>query len=304
MTQAYTEHFRDFAHPEADEVAQQILHPEHDDSYLRAARHGSRALRLIGGRLLYDGREQTWEFGDPDGQTARMHIYEPEIVIPAMLRHRDVGLFYTYVGEGQALWSAQADIPEEARTGNATSDSLVGLTEALHHTTRLPRFFSYASAWLRAPFRDRQARQEWQTSTDQTKDEIHTHYDLSQDVYVGPHGMLDPKYRQYSSGYLAPEREFAGLEDMQAQKVESLAELLNLDNAKTLLEVGSGWGGLAVALAEMYPDLHVTSLTVSHEEVVRPVNCPSHGACPISWHSASRITASCQRTKNSTASSR
>jgi cyclopropane-fatty-acyl-phospholipid synthase len=42
-----------------------------------------------------------------------------------------------------------------------------------------------------------------------------------------------------------------------------------LDTAETLLEVGGGWGGLAVDLARRYPNLHITSLTVSDEQLKR-----------------------------------
>ncbi|MCA9327414.1 class I SAM-dependent methyltransferase, partial [Candidatus Saccharibacteria bacterium] len=45
-----------------------------------------------------------------------------------------------------------------------------------------------------------------------------------------------------------------------------LIRKLELFGAKNLLEVGGGWGGLAVAIAKAAPHVHITSLTVSHEQ--------------------------------------
>ncbi len=72
---------------------------------------------------------------------------------------------------------------------------------------------------------------------------------------------------QYSSGYWQPGQEFESLEQGQEQKVELLAEKLDLEHAETLLEVGGGWGGLAIAFAERFPNLRITSLTVSEEQL-------------------------------------
>lgn len=263
-----SEHFRNFADPEIDTYASAILEPEDDLVHRTLVRQSERLLTSIGGTRLEDDAEgQRWAFANEVGHAAVMRIYEPETVIPALFRYRDTGLFYTYVN---GLWTPDTTrtwIAPDVDSGNPEADGLVMLSTALEQAVRLPRRLGWAPATLAAPLRDRKAIATWRPSTERTKSEIAAHYDLSPDVYTGDYGFLDSRFVQYSSGLLAPGRKFESLEDLQEQKVEALGKKLALDTAETLLEVGGGWGGLAIALAQRYPNLHITSLTVSDEQL-------------------------------------
>jgi cyclopropane-fatty-acyl-phospholipid synthase len=273
------EHFRDYLDPVVDTFAPQVLNPEPDALHRFYVKHGGQILEHLGGkRLLSDfGEGQKWEFRDGE-HIAVLDIREPEIVIPAMLprpdRAGDVGAFYTYAGDenGDALWMPDTErttVPEDVRTGYEFSDDLVTVAGVLYRRTQALRKLAYAAASVMAPVRDRQAIKQWQEDTGRTKEEIWAHYDLSQEVYTGRTGMLDDRYVQYSSGYLPEGEDFVSLEELQRHKIDEIEHNFELDKADTLLEVGGGWGGLSVELALRNPNLHITSLTVSDEQLKR-----------------------------------
>ena len=85
------------------------------------------------------------------------------------------------------------------------------------------------------------------------------HYDLSGDLY----DLFLDRDRQYSCAYF----EHAGqsLEDAQLAKKRHLAAKLALEPGMRVLDIGSGWGGLALYLAEMC-DVQVTGVTLSEEQ--------------------------------------
>ncbi len=89
------------------------------------------------------------------------------------------------------------------------------------------------------------------------------HYDLGNDFYSC---WLDPALI-YSSA-LYPDAS-ASLEEAQARKLARVAELLRLDVLPAdgrVLEIGCGWGALALHLAARHP-AHVTGLTLSTEQL-------------------------------------
>jgi cyclopropane-fatty-acyl-phospholipid synthase len=85
------------------------------------------------------------------------------------------------------------------------------------------------------------------------------HYDLSDTLYDL---FLDPD-RQYSCAYYRSPDET--LEQAQTQKKRHLAAKLLLRPGQKLLDIGSGWGGLALYLAEA-EGVHVTGITLSAEQ--------------------------------------
>jgi cyclopropane-fatty-acyl-phospholipid synthase len=85
------------------------------------------------------------------------------------------------------------------------------------------------------------------------------HYDLSDTLY----DLFLDSDRQYSCGYvLSPDDT---LEQIQAQKKTHIAAKLCIKQGHKLLDIGSGWGGLGLYLAQFYK-LDVTGLTLSEEQ--------------------------------------
>jgi cyclopropane-fatty-acyl-phospholipid synthase len=86
------------------------------------------------------------------------------------------------------------------------------------------------------------------------------HYDLSDSLYDL---FLDPE-RQYSCAYWAP-----GIEDLdsaQAAKMAHVAAKLRLAPGQKVLDIGCGWGGLALHLART-EDVEVVGITLSEEQL-------------------------------------
>ncbi|HWB39364.1 MAG TPA: class I SAM-dependent methyltransferase [Candidatus Saccharimonadales bacterium] len=261
-------HFRDYADPRIDEYRPAILEPENDDKHRRLVRHGERLLSVVGKQLDDSADGQRWQFPRFGKPKAVIEIREPKIVIPAMLEYADVGLFYTHV---EGMWGPDIEatpVPDDVETGNPESDAMVMVAVGLQKAVRPIRKHAWARSRRHEEENDAKSIAAWTPSAKRTKQEIADHYDLTPEVYTGEYGFLDQKYVQYSSGLLAPSKTTESLEAMQEHKVTAIADNLWLDTADTLIEIGGGWGGLAVALAERNPGLRITSLTVSHEQLL------------------------------------
>ncbi len=85
------------------------------------------------------------------------------------------------------------------------------------------------------------------------------HYDLSDALY----DLFLDKDRQYSCAYFIDDDDT--LETAQLNKKRHLASKLLLSPGQKVLDIGSGWGGLALYLAGL-ADLEVVGLTLSEEQ--------------------------------------
>ncbi|EJL54671.1 methyltransferase, cyclopropane fatty acid synthase [Rhizobium sp. CF122] len=87
------------------------------------------------------------------------------------------------------------------------------------------------------------------------------HYDLSERLFEL---FLDEDW-QYSCAYYDPPG--ISLEEAQVAKKRHIAAKLLLEPNQRVLEIGSGWGGMGMYLAEAAPGLHVTGITLSEEQL-------------------------------------
>ncbi|MBM3521024.1 MAG: class I SAM-dependent methyltransferase [Alphaproteobacteria bacterium] len=85
------------------------------------------------------------------------------------------------------------------------------------------------------------------------------HYDLSGALY----DLFLDRDRQYSCAYF--ENEQSSLEDAQLAKKRHLAAKLDIKPGMKVLDIGSGWGGLGLYLAETC-GARVTGVTLSEEQ--------------------------------------
>lgn len=273
------EHFRDYLHPTIDPYAERVLDPPRNFTTRMLARYGEELFRMMGAEHSHTDASDIWRLHDGEKHQVAIAVHDPDRFFPALFRYRDIGLFYGYTGDDDGqLWSPSPEhtfLPDDIRTGYDEPDSLVQVVEAASVMSHIPRAIGRNAARLTAPLRDAKARRMWHESTTRTKDEIAAHYDISPEVYDA---MLDTPHMQYSSGLLQPGQAFESLDQLQDQKIDSLIAMLDFDEAETLLEVGGGWGGLAVAIAERAPHMDITSLTVSHEQYTRAIqHADEHG---------------------------
>lgn len=89
-----------------------------------------------------------------------------------------------------------------------------------------------------------------------SKKNILAHYDLGNEMYET---FLD-KEMMYSSA-IYPHQE-ASLDEAQLHKLDTICQRLELKPGETLLEIGTGWGALAIYAAQHY-GVQVTTTTIS-----------------------------------------
>jgi len=86
------------------------------------------------------------------------------------------------------------------------------------------------------------------------------HYDLSGDLY----DLFLDHDRQYSCAYFKYSDDT--LEEAQAHKKSHIAAKLLLQPGQRVLDIGCGWGGMALSLARDY-GVHVLGITLSQEQL-------------------------------------
>lgn len=94
-----------------------------------------------------------------------------------------------------------------------------------------------------------------------SKSNIASHYDLGNDFFSL---FLDPTMA-YSAAMFSSGRE--SLDVAAISKFDHLCQRLQLSEQDHLLEIGTGWGGLAIHAAKHY-GCRVTTTTISHEQYV------------------------------------
>ena len=92
-----------------------------------------------------------------------------------------------------------------------------------------------------------------------SKDNVAHHYDISDELYDL---FLDPK-RQYSCGYFKNDNDT--LETAQQNKIDHIIKKLNIKSNQKVLDIGSGWGHLAIEIARQ-SKCEVTGITLSENQ--------------------------------------
>jgi cyclopropane-fatty-acyl-phospholipid synthase len=102
--------------------------------------------------------------------------------------------------------------------------------------------------------------QQWNDRPKAQRNVAH-HYDLSYDLY---RRFLDADMQYSCAYYPNPE---TSLEEAQTLKKAHLAAKLLLKPGQKVLDIGCGWGGLGLSLAEAAPGAEITGVTLSKEQL-------------------------------------
>ncbi len=143
---------------------------------------------------------------------------------------------------------------EAYMVGAWTADDLTGVLAAF--AVRLTRLVPGPLQWLRRWYEARQPAAEDNDVTG-ARENISRHYDLSNELFTQ---FLD-ETMTYSSAWFEPGDSLA---DAQRRKIDGILDLAAVGAGTSTLEIGTGWGSLAIRAAER--GARVTTLTISAEQ--------------------------------------
>ena len=93
-----------------------------------------------------------------------------------------------------------------------------------------------------------------------SKKNVNHHYDISEKLY----DLFLDSNRQYSCAYFKNENE--SLEKAQENKIDHIIKKLNIKSDQKILDIGSGWGTLAINIAQK-TKASVTGITLSENQL-------------------------------------
>ena len=214
----------------------------------RALTRGSVAKKVVHAtvagmplRLRYpDGTEVGG--GGPDSPV--LEVERPAALYRRLETHPKIGLGEAYMaGDWRAAPGtdlAQALMPFAARMGALVPKPLLSLCGLV----------------------DRAIPRQQRNTLAGSRSNISAHYDLSNDLFAA---FLDPSM-SYSSALFDPRRPLAeqDLHEAQLRKVDAILDAASVRDGSRVLEIGTGWGELAIRAARR--GATVTTVTLSAEQ--------------------------------------
>ncbi|MCO7226918.1 cyclopropane-fatty-acyl-phospholipid synthase family protein [Pleionea sp. CnH1-48] len=191
------------------------------------------------GQLVVIEGDQRFVFGNDDSLKANVIVRDPR--------------FYSRLLSSGSVGAGEAFIEEWWDSDNVT-DVIQVVAANLPMIDRIEsfsRWFSKPVNWLKSNFI-------WNTRK-RSKDNIVAHYDLGNELYSR---FLD-ETMLYSAAMFP--REEASLYEASVHKLQVICKKLDLKPGDKVLEIGTGWGALAICMAKDY-QCQVTTTTLSDEQ--------------------------------------
>ncbi|MFG0604684.1 cyclopropane-fatty-acyl-phospholipid synthase family protein [Vibrio mimicus] len=166
------------------------------------------------------------------------------------VKHPD---FYSRVLKGGSIAAAEAYMDGWWESPNLTAlmqlmaANLGALDKLESQSNPVTKWLNRVTHWLK------------RNTIEQAKENIHQHYDLGNELYQL---FLDDSML-YSSALF--NQADLSLEQAQQQKMQRLCEQLQLKPTDHVLEIGTGWGAMAIYIAQNY-GCRVTTTTISEEQ--------------------------------------
>lgn len=200
----------------------------------------------------------TWS---EDGSPADIRLLDPEAFF---LRVGNQGL----IGFGESYMAGEWEAEDLGGTLSVLCTEIADL---------VPRWMQR----MRAAYVSRPPRHQ-RSSTDNSRSNIAHHYDLSNDLF---RTFLDPTLSYSSAMFdtdavthsgdalpftrLEPPRTGEDLATAQARKVEAILDAAGVTTGTRVLEIGTGWGELAIRAARRGATVRSITLSVEQQELAR-----------------------------------
>lgn len=196
-------------------------------------------MPMQGGTIELTDSLGTVQLGSEGDLRSRLQVHRPQF-----FRH--------------AVLGGSLSVAESYLRGDWDCDDLTAFfrlfVRNMEATDQLDRGLSRVTQWVNRIYH------KWHTNTKEgSRRNIHAHYDLGNDFFQL---MLD-ETMAYSSGiFLSPD---STLYDASVEKIDRLCRQLELKPSDHLLEIGTGWGGLALHAARRY-GCRVNTTTISQQQ--------------------------------------
>lgn len=192
------------------------------------------------GCVVLQDRHNQYILGDPHSELKTQIQVHNRQFYPLLALRGSLGAAESYI---RGYWTTD-DLVTVFRVLLRNLDTLVGLEKGMARLMRPVQKIHYA---MKA------------NTLKGSKKNILAHYDLSNDFY---RLFLDESMTYSSAIFTHPE---ASLEDAQYEKLDRLCRKLRLKPEDHLLEIGTGWGSMALHAAQHY-GCRVTTTTISEAQ--------------------------------------
>tara|TARA_B100000925_G_scaffold201964_1_gene153135 strand:- start:182 stop:1438 length:1257 start_codon:yes stop_codon:yes gene_type:complete len=198
--------------------------------------------KLQVGSLTLREQDETLVFGsktDPAAPHAEVHVHDNDLY-RRILTGGGIAGGETYI---EGLWSS----PDLTAVTRAFSANLAMLGAMSDRQNLLAKTALKLNHWAR------------RNTATRSRENISAHYDLGNDFFSL---FLDPSMMYSSAVFPTPDSDLASASQ---HKLHLICEDLELKPEDHLVEIGTGWGGMAIYAAEHY-GCRVTTTTISREQ--------------------------------------
>ena len=198
--------------------------------------------KLQVGSLTLKEQGETLVFGsktDAEAPHAEVHVHDTDLY-RRILTGGGIAAGETYI---EGLWSS----PDLTAVTRAFSANLAMLSAISDRQNLLAKTALKLGHWAR------------RNTATRSRENISAHYDLGNDFFSL---FLDPSMMYSSAVFPTPQSDLA---TASQHKLHLICEDLELKSEDHLVEIGTGWGGMAIYAAEHY-GCRVTTTTISQEQ--------------------------------------
>ncbi|EOG9061190.1 class I SAM-dependent methyltransferase [Vibrio fluvialis] len=219
---------------------------------MTALQKGARSVALKSLQLIKIGSLTLEEAYDGHDVTVEHFGFAHEGQPQAYIRVTHPG-FYGRVLKGGSIAAAEAymdgwwDSPNLTAVTELMARNLSALDQLEAQSSFVTRAMNKVGHWLK------------RNSIVRAKQNIEAHYDLGNDLYQT---FLDERMLYSSALYLSTSD---SLEQAQIQKMDRLCQQLQLTANDHVIEIGTGWGAMAIYMAQHY-GCKVTTTTISEKQ--------------------------------------